>query len=223
MEHGLEKRLWTDADFEEMCWHDNLVYKIHAGKDLELDIDYIVKWNMPEVEGLPFSFWVAPATLVFINVRQLTLDINFYIETDISEIVKEEVDGETRWTIVNHEQGDITFLCDGFQQFIRQEPVFQYGQNIPMLQRNGISLERTINQHNPNINTAAYNESRKMDAERYETLKARLVAMNELKALEAQRENAAIAFKAYLIRRRDLRHEIARCNTILKDKGYTDL
>ena len=73
MTYQLEKKIWTDADFDKMGWHDSNIYKIRLTEDLELDIDYILQWNKPGLEGLPFTFWVAPATLVFKNIRNLNL------------------------------------------------------------------------------------------------------------------------------------------------------
>ncbi len=49
MTYQLEKNIWTDTDFEKMGWHDNHIYKIRLIKDLELDIDYILQWNSPEL------------------------------------------------------------------------------------------------------------------------------------------------------------------------------
>lgn len=69
MNYEPEKYLWTDADFEQMGWHDNTIYQINLTKDdLELDIDYIFQWNEPDVEGLPFTFWISPSTLIFTDV-----------------------------------------------------------------------------------------------------------------------------------------------------------
>ena len=51
MEYLLEKKIWTDADFAQMGWHDCRIYKLRLTRDLELDIDYIFRWNQPEIEG----------------------------------------------------------------------------------------------------------------------------------------------------------------------------
>src|SRR5690242_20793394 len=76
MSYNLEKNIWTENDFEQMGWHDAIIYKIAFGNNLLLDIDYIFQWNQPEIEGLGFTFWIAPATLCFRNVKNLKFDID---------------------------------------------------------------------------------------------------------------------------------------------------
>lgn len=61
MTYELDKKIWTDKDFEQMGWHDSNIYKIRLTYDLEFDLDYILQWNRPDLEGLLFTFWVAPA------------------------------------------------------------------------------------------------------------------------------------------------------------------
>jgi hypothetical protein len=59
---------WTDADFEEMNWHDAHVHAFAASPETYeflLDIDYVVQWEKPDPDQGYFTFWVAPATLVF--------------------------------------------------------------------------------------------------------------------------------------------------------------
>jgi len=41
------KKIWTDADFDEMCWHDSIINSIllpSSDKNLNLNIDYIYDW-----------------------------------------------------------------------------------------------------------------------------------------------------------------------------------
>jgi hypothetical protein len=45
----IEKTIFTEADFDRMGWHDNRIYQLKYDTDLELDIDYIVKWNEPQI------------------------------------------------------------------------------------------------------------------------------------------------------------------------------
>jgi len=71
----LEKTIWTDADLDRMGWHDARIYQISFSGDLSFDIDYIFQWNQPLAAGMPFTFWVAPVTLVFTNARLRGLDL----------------------------------------------------------------------------------------------------------------------------------------------------
>src|SRR5690606_39565864 len=84
--YELEKKIWNETDFEKMGWHDCRIYKIRLTDNLELDIDYILQWNKPDIEGLPFTFWVAPATLVFKKIS----NIQFEIDTAFDEAVEIE-------------------------------------------------------------------------------------------------------------------------------------
>src|SRR5690348_4603932 len=115
MTYNLEKSIWTDADFDTMGWHDNNIYRIRLTEDLELDLDYILQWNQPDLEGLPFTFWVAPATLVFKNIKNLRFDFSFAIGLDNSfEIEDIDRHNQHQWTIIL-QQGDIHFEADGYE------------------------------------------------------------------------------------------------------------
>ncbi|WP_242927276.1 hypothetical protein [Pontibacter vulgaris] len=209
MKYELEKKIWTDADFEQMGWHDCRIYKIRFSEDLELDIDYILQWNKPDLEGLPFTFWVAPATMVFKRVKKL----NFEIDTAFDEAVEIEdierrVDKEGMvWTILT-QQGEIEFLADGYEQFIRQEPSFQFGQTIPYIERYGSSLERTTSQDNPNRLREDLQAQRKKDLEDYENAKKRHLLRQEKEALSESREGRKLSLKDYLVRKKEIAEKL---------------
>src|SRR5262245_21992801 len=135
MTYELEKQIWTNADFDKMGWHDNHIYKIRLTQDLELDIDYILQWNQPELERFPYTFWVAPATLVFKNVKNITFEFDVGFENSF-EIEYIDRENENQWVVITR-QGNIDFTSDGFEQFIRQSPSFQFGQRISYIERNG--------------------------------------------------------------------------------------
>lgn len=150
MSYRLPKRIFTEKDFDKMCWHDCTIYKVRLAEDLEMDIDYIVEWIEPEADGFPFSFWVAPATLVFSKVQNVTFEFDAILSewVEIEEIDMEKTREGIKWTITTR-QGEMEFYSEGFQQFIRQEPFFRLAQSIAISERNGISLERTTSQANP--------------------------------------------------------------------------
>jgi hypothetical protein len=72
---------WDDSQFDEMSWHDNHVHglRIREGEvgsgELELDIDHILEWLCPT--GTTCSFRVAAATLTFLEVSDLRIDIDY--------------------------------------------------------------------------------------------------------------------------------------------------
>jgi len=81
--YDLEKKIWTEADFSRMGWHDAKVYAMAFFSDtktfdneLIFDLDYIFQWLNPAPPSPNFSFWIAPCTLVFKNVYRLKIDLD---------------------------------------------------------------------------------------------------------------------------------------------------
>ena len=221
MDYKLEKQVWTDADFEQMGWHDCNIYKIRLTDDLELDIDYILQWNKPDLEGLPFTFWVAPATLVFKSVQNLTFDFDIGIE-DAFEIedIERTIDGNNnQWTIITR-QGDIHFNSAGYEQYIRQQPFFEFGQSISFIDRNGFSLDRTTNQENSNSNRQDVVRQREKDLEDYENVKKRHIKKQELEQLIKARENNEVDTKQYLLKKKEINEWLFSYDYLLKGTRF---
>lgn len=218
MNYKLEKLVWTDADFEQMGWHDCNIYKIRLTEDLELDIDYILQWNKPDLEGLPFTFWVAPATLVFKSVQNLIFDFDLGFENafEIEDIAKVDADC---WTIITR-QGDFQFNSNGYEQFIRQEPFFEFGQTISFIERYGHSLERTTNQENPNRNREDVVQQQQKDLEDYENVKKRHLKKHELENLLKARENNEIDTKHYLLKKKEINDQLFSYDYFLKGTRF---
>lgn len=221
--YELEKSIWTEADFEKMGWHDCRIYKIRLTDDLEMDIDYILKWNKPEIEGLPFTFWVAPATLVFKEVKILTFEIDtaFSEAIEIEDIEREMTDTTTHWTILTH-QGDFEFSSNGYLQFIRQAPIFQFGQTISFLERAGFSLDRITNQKNPNILRNDIIEQKEKDLEHFENVKKRHLKRKEYEELQQARERNEIELKGFLIKKKAIKEMLDYYDYWLKGTRFED-
>jgi len=219
--YELEKKIWTDADFEKMGWHDCRIYKIRLTDKLELDIDYILQWNKPDIEGLPFTFWVAPATLVFKNINdiQFEIDTAFDEAVEIEDIELNKSDNKIQWIIIT-QQGDIEFTADGFTQWIRQEPFFQFGQTISYIERYGFSLEQTTEQENPNRIRQDIIEQQKKDFEHYENVKKRQLKRQEKSDLEEQRENGKIDLKDYLTKKKEIKEMLDYFDYWLKNTRF---
>jgi len=219
--YELEKKIWTDDDFEKMGWHDCRIYKIRLTDKLELDIDYILQWNKPDIEGLPFTFWVAPATLVFKNINniQFEIDTAFDEAVEIEDIELNKSGNKILWTIIT-QQGDIEFTADGFTQWIRQEPFFQFGQTISYIERCGFSLEQTTDQENPNRIRQDIIEQQKKDFEHYENVKKRQLKRQEKSDLEEQRENGKIDLKDYLTKKKEIKEMLDYYDYWLKNTRF---
>lgn len=169
-ESGLTKSVWSDADFEDMGWHDATIYGIAVHTDdtlsrLLLDLDYIVGWVHPVPPEKYFSFWVSPATLVFDEVWDLKADIDVGksipdLQIDDLHRVPADADqhGQPDWHVDGlrtrprpirrdqphwHVEGhafDIEFRASGYHQYIRREPMLIAAQSLSHVQRGGFAF-----------------------------------------------------------------------------------
>lgn len=223
-DYELEKWIWTEKDFGKMGWHDSNIYGIRLTENLELDIDYIFQWNDPEIKGFHYTFWVAPATLVFEKPTELAFELTQSIDNtntwlEIADIEMEISDSKNIWTIVT-QQGNISFSADTFKQIIRKRPSFQLGQNIPYDERGGynfglITGENEIAEEKPEIN-----ERRKRDFEAYDLAKRKFSVTKTLEKLNKSRELGQIQTKDYLIEKRKLKEQINSLTLQLKGTHY---
>jgi hypothetical protein len=199
------------------------MYKIRIDSDLRMDIDYILKWNEPEFEGMPFTFWVAPSTLVFKEISDLVLDLesDFRTIVEIDDIEMKPVADTFQWEIYT-QNGLILFKSSGFEQYIRQEPFFEFGQTIPYVDRGGYSLECTTRQENPNRFSDEVVRRRTKDLEDFQVVKKRHLKKRELSELKKLRDNKGIEVKDFLSRKRELDDEIYSCNFFLKETRFSE-
>ncbi|MEI3802321.1 MULTISPECIES: hypothetical protein [unclassified Chitinophaga] len=221
MSYDLEKSIWTEKDFEIMGWHDSQIYKMALKEDLEFDIDYIFKWNQPDLEGLPFTFWVAPATLVFKKAKILSFDFEIAMEDvfEIDYIERQVEEDKTIWLIVT-QRGEIEFTCEGFDQYIRQKPLFQFGQTVPYRERRGPSLERVELQNNSYLSSKEYLEAQEKTFEHYENVKKRHLKRLEMKELNLRRENHQVETKDYLLKKKEINEMIDFYDYWLKGTNF---
>ena len=147
------EQTWDESQFDEMSWHDNHVHALRIRKgrhgydgELELDIDYILDWLRPSEST--FAFRVAPATLTFIDVLDLRIEIDYaafsYATTpfSIAAITRQAATshGGTRWTLeLNAPNGAISFLASGFRQVLRAQPIVTSSQSLTEQERAGPS------------------------------------------------------------------------------------
>jgi hypothetical protein len=162
--YDLEKWLWTDTDFELMGWHDCLIHALAFPRDtydLVLDIDYIFKWVHPVPPERNFSFWIAPATLVFENTNDVIFQFDVYNGMEIDSIEREKAaakqnsfyihrDKEWLWTVSCH-RGDLKFRATGFKQYIRSEPKLVNFSYLELQERGGCSFLRGRNLNNETL------------------------------------------------------------------------
>ena len=153
-QYRIPKTVWTEADFDQMSWHDVHVHAVAFRPDileLWLDIDYIFSWVAPQQTETYYSFWVAPATLIFENVY----DLEFTIGSRVGEMSLQGIgrtgpsaprfpvtkQHEWHW-LLEFNEGQMTFSSVGFTQFTRRLPTLVQTQRLGFEQRGGISFER---------------------------------------------------------------------------------
>lgn len=150
-----KKTRWTELDFEDLSWHDNFIHSFHFdAHDFEsqfrLEIDHILQWINPTQDS--YGFWIAPASLVFDNVTDLRIDIEFDKSGYQTVIHQVPIHLITRslvpvqkicfdrpyyvWTIeTNWPAGEISFGASGFLQTLHSQPVLKEEQQLSPLER----------------------------------------------------------------------------------------
>ena len=143
-------QIWTDAQFDEMSWHDNHVHGLRIVEtgdgegDLILDVDHIIEWI--KSEGTGFQFRILPVTLTFHGVMFLRLSLDYATPTaafgpfmihDIEHRAEQRaVHVAQLWKIlVSWPKGEVTFEGRGFTQRALGEPLLSSGQCLSPEQR----------------------------------------------------------------------------------------
>ncbi len=141
---------WTDADFDQLSWHDGHINSIafdQTGEwqsDLVLGLDFIVEWLCGPDKTCRFR--IAPAILRFTNVNNLKLhfSLQFKEPLEISSVERTEIPTEgyrqSHWTIVlQHypelKENYIQFDATGFAQELTGNVIETESQNLTESQR----------------------------------------------------------------------------------------
>jgi hypothetical protein len=154
--YKLTKALWTQEDFDQMGWHDVLIHAITfvpENYEFVLDVDYLFAWVQPSPPSIYYSFWIAPATLVFRNVVDFKCQFSDPLGLQIMDLKRENsrppknaafVDLKTEWTwTMDLLQGEISFSSIGFRQYVRSNPIHtSSAQYLTVQERGGISFDR---------------------------------------------------------------------------------
>ena len=147
---ALAKTVWTDADFDQMSWHDNAVHAFAVEPALPepgrllLDIDYIVAGVAPRPPSRRLSFWICPATLVFDPASDLTTEIDlegwgFSLSLLSVERSGPDEHGTFEWTL-DGDRFTMRLSASGFTQYLRQPPIYSDGFFLSVAERGGISF-----------------------------------------------------------------------------------
>ena len=150
----MEKSKFTmkTDDFTIMNWHDCKIYAIAFQESefkLLFDLDYIYKWILDE-DGR-YKFLVAPVTLVFENVCDFNVDIEYNLDVTIEEIQRSNpskpknsdyIKKDTQWDwIIETRNGEISFKSVGYTQYTRKYPIYKKTQFLDFGERGGYSFD----------------------------------------------------------------------------------
>ncbi|NNJ62397.1 MAG: hypothetical protein HKP61_15940 [Dactylosporangium sp.] len=149
---GLSKATWTDADFQDMGWHDCRVHAVSIGESeddalpparLLLDLDYIVRWVEPARSGIPLTFWVSPATLVFEpawNIAARLGPLHDLMEiADLHRLDSPDRYPDPLWHIEG-QSFELRLRAPGYTQYLRLPPHHVSRQVLTAAERAGISF-----------------------------------------------------------------------------------
>lgn len=148
----LAKTVWTEADFDQMSWHDNEVHAFAIEPALPepgrllLDIDHIVQWVPPQPPSDLLSFWICPATLVFDPAWDLTTDIDlrgWAFSLSLLSVQRSDPDerGNFDWTLAG-DQFTIELGAPGFTLYLRRPPVHTPRGRLTAEERGGLGFGR---------------------------------------------------------------------------------
>lgn len=141
----------SERDYESLSFHDNHVHGLsiqegkHGQGELILDIDHIVEWLC--AEGGAYSFKVAPAFLIFHEISELTISLDYkgtsaaITPFSIQALHRQEFSYPNgfksfQWHIeLNWPNGEISFMGQDFSLQLRAEPAMSDGQFLTAMRR----------------------------------------------------------------------------------------
>lgn len=215
----LKKWIWSEADFDQMSWHDATIYAIQFGKDISFDIDYIFQWINQDKDDF-FAFIVAPVTLVFLAPTNATFNLNTGIwqEVEIEDIQRRTVTAETtEWVIETH-QGDIIITAASFRQIVRRQPTLQIGQQL-LPEDRSVSSFSTV----PDTDFIESVEIRNQIVADF-ALRSKAVQIRrlrrQLEILLEQRSAGVIEVKAYLLAKRKVEEDLHQLQSELRTTDW---
>ena len=111
--------------FEEFDWHDCPLYSIRFDDNLELNIDYILKWAIQS--NSTYKYLIATANLIFYDVLNMEISIksSFLNGFEIDRIVNEG----NCW-VIELQEGYLKFNSSGFNQVLIKDTIWKENQYL---------------------------------------------------------------------------------------------
>jgi hypothetical protein len=150
-QYQLEKALWTSDDFNVMGWHDSRVWAMVVAEEsfeFTMDLDYIFKWVHPEPGETYFKFWVAPVTMVFENVHDVSIEIESRQGgIEIADLCQEDPKPTPNGALTDYLyrfeclEGVVSLRATRYRMYVRTEPRLMLSQSLSLAERGGINVE----------------------------------------------------------------------------------
>lgn len=153
-------RTYTDADLDDLSFHDVHVYGYAALREafeIRFDIDYLAEWRDPSEKDAPFSFRISPATLVFENAGDLEatlvapqgdFSLDCLVRSDFVQMPGAQL-GTWQFELEGHGDCSVRLRASGFRLHLRAEPVVAQLQQLSLRDRGGISFDVPADCRNP--------------------------------------------------------------------------
>jgi hypothetical protein len=110
---------------------------------LLLDLDRIVRWVEPDRQNEPFTFWIAPATLVFDrawNISGRVGPLRMVLEiADLHRLDPLDGGSDRLWPLEG-QNFELRLRANGYVQYLRLPPRRVARQVLTMRQRGGINF-----------------------------------------------------------------------------------
>lgn len=135
-----------------MGWHDCRVHALSIGEydddtlppaRMLFDLDYIVRWVEPAGRERHFTFWIAPATLVFEQAWSITGRLELLYEVleiaDIHRLDPPDRNPQPLWHIEG-QNFEVRLQAAGYTQYPRRPPRHVPRQVLTLTERAGVSF-----------------------------------------------------------------------------------
>lgn len=133
------RRVFSNSDWATLSFHD---VHVHAHRvfvderEVRLDIDYLVEW----IRGVPASFKVSPATLVFDNATVLRdVDPGWFVVSGIERTP--QPDGSFEYELRSQTGPSMKLRAQGFRMYLRAAPIATKTQKLSPAERGPSTFE----------------------------------------------------------------------------------
>jgi hypothetical protein len=133
----------NEEELKKLSFHDCFIYGMSWNAEkysFSFDIDYILEWIDPKKSGDGYTFKVSKGTLIFENVSQIYIELDWGISLPTCQLEKISIlesvlspNGTNllKWGMdFSTPDGEISFLATNFELQLIEDPVISKSQNL---------------------------------------------------------------------------------------------